>query len=86
MSQTVYRLTGKKRSEVLKGPQRGLDVSVVRLGKGKVMVATSDPLSYIPHVGPEASAWLSIHLLASDLTTRCSGRPSTTNAGSWESQ
>ena len=69
MSQTVYRLRGKKRSEVLKGPQRGLDVSVVRLGKGKVMVATSDPLSYIPQVGPEASAWLSIHLLASDLTT-----------------
>ncbi|HEX9429965.1 MAG TPA: AIR synthase related protein, partial [Candidatus Bathyarchaeia archaeon] len=69
MSQTVYRLKGKKRSEVLNGPQQGLDVSVVRLGKGKVMVATSDPLSYIPHVGPEASAWLSIHLLASDLTT-----------------
>jgi hydrogenase maturation factor len=69
MSQTVYRMTGKKRSEVLKGPQHGLDVSVVRLGKGKVMVATSDPLSYIPQVGPEASAWLSIHLLASDLTT-----------------
>ncbi|HWY27729.1 MAG TPA: AIR synthase family protein [Candidatus Sulfotelmatobacter sp.] len=69
MSQTVYRLNGKKRSEVLYGPQRGLDVSVVRLGRGKVMVATSDPLSYIPQVGPEASAWLSIHLLASDLTT-----------------
>jgi len=69
MSQTVYRLKGKKRSEVLKGPQLGLDVSVVRLGKGKVMVATSDPLSYIPQAGPEASAWLSIHLLASDLTT-----------------
>ena len=69
MSQTVYRLKGKRRSEVLSGPQQGLDVSVVRLGKGKVMVATSDPLSYIPQVGPEASAWLSIHLLASDLTT-----------------
>src|SRR5947199_7501128 len=69
MSKTVYRLRGKKRSEVLRGPQQGLDVSVVRLGKGKVMVATSDPLSYIPQVGPEASAWLSIHLLASDLTT-----------------
>jgi hydrogenase maturation factor len=69
MSQTVYRLNGKKRSEVLYGPQQGLDVSVVRLGKGKVIVATSDPLSYIPQVGPEASAWLSIHLLASDLTT-----------------
>ena len=69
MSRTVYRLKGKKRPEVLKGPQHGLDVSIVRLGKGKVMVATSDPLSYIPQVGPEASAWLSIHLLASDFTT-----------------
>jgi hydrogenase expression/formation protein HypE len=69
MSKTVYRLKGKKRPEVLKGPQQGLDASVVRLEKGKVMVATADPLSYIPGVGPEASAWLSIHLLASDLTT-----------------
>src|SRR5713226_8396205 len=69
MSQTVYRLKGKRRSEVLQGPQHGLDVSVVRLGQGRVMVATSDPLSYIPQLGPEGSAWLSIHLLASDLTT-----------------
>jgi hydrogenase expression/formation protein HypE len=69
MSHTVYRLKGKRRSEVIKGPQLGLDVSVVRIGEGKVMVATSDPLSYIPRIGPEASAWLSIHLLASDLTT-----------------
>ncbi len=30
---------------------------------------TSDPLSIIPSVGMKDSAWLSIHLLASDLTT-----------------
>jgi hydrogenase maturation factor len=33
------------------------------------MAATSDPISYLPKLGPKASAWLSIHLLASDLTT-----------------
>src|SRR5207249_10804646 len=56
-------------SEVLRVSHQVLYISVVRLGKVNVMVATSDPLSYIPQVGPEASAWLSIHLLASDLTT-----------------
>ena len=33
------------------------------------MVATADPVSFIPSLGPSASAWLSVNLLASDLTT-----------------
>jgi hydrogenase maturation factor len=54
---------------VLAGPAFGIDNAVVRLEKGQVLVATTDPLSYIPSLGPQASAWLSVHLLASDLTT-----------------
>jgi hydrogenase maturation factor len=33
------------------------------------MVATTDPLSYIPALGPRYSAWLSVNLIASDLAT-----------------
>jgi hydrogenase maturation factor len=34
-----------------------------------VLIATADPLSYIPSLGARDSAWLSVNLLASDLTT-----------------
>jgi hydrogenase expression/formation protein HypE len=34
-----------------------------------VLLATTDPLSFIPGLQPSESAWLSVHLLASDLTT-----------------
>jgi hydrogenase maturation factor len=33
------------------------------------MAMTSDPLSYIPALGMEASAWLSVHLMANDMAT-----------------
>jgi hydrogenase maturation factor len=33
------------------------------------MVATTDPLSFIPALGARKSAWLSVNLIASDLTT-----------------
>jgi len=64
---------GLKRPEVLVGPKFGVDNAVVSLGNGRVFVSTTDPLSFIPELGPETSAWLSVHLLASDLTT--SGLP-----------
>jgi hydrogenase maturation factor len=36
---------------------------------GTVLVATTDPLSFIPGLGARDSAWLSVNLLASDLAT-----------------
>jgi hydrogenase maturation factor len=41
----------------------------VRIGPRKVIVVTADPLSFIPSLGARESAWLSVNLLASDLTT-----------------
>ena len=69
LESVVYRSLGASSSRLVVGPAFGLDNSIVRLSRGRVLVATSDPLSYIPSVGPKASAWLSVHLLASDLTT-----------------
>ncbi len=65
----VYGKLGVKRPEVLVGPRPGVDNGVVRLGGGMVLVATTDPLSLIPSIGTRESARLSVHLLASDLTT-----------------
>lgn len=60
---------GAPRAEVLAGPGSGRDAAIVRIGAGRVMAVTTDPLSYVPALGPERSAWLACHLLASDLWT-----------------
>ena len=69
LESVIYRSLGASSSQLIVGPTFGADNSILRLGRGRVLVATSDPLSYIPSLGPKASAWLSVHLLASDLTT-----------------
>jgi hydrogenase expression/formation protein HypE len=60
---------GRKRPEILVGPQHGVDVGVVDLGNGKVMVTTTDPIFVVPPYGWERSAWFSVHILASDAAT-----------------
>lgn len=65
----IFKSLGVLRSNIVARPSFGVDNSVVRLDRRRVLVATTDPLSYIPSLGPKASAWLSVHLLASDITT-----------------
>jgi hydrogenase maturation factor len=60
---------GAARPELLVGPRIGSDCAIVRLGAGRVMALTTDPLSLIPCIGLAESARLSCHLLASDLWT-----------------
>ncbi|MDO1450875.1 AIR synthase-related protein [Rhodocytophaga aerolata] len=60
---------GASRREVLTGPGFGVDTAVIELGNGLAMAVSSDPLSLIPSIGMEASAWLSVHLLANDMAT-----------------
>jgi hydrogenase expression/formation protein HypE len=60
---------GRKRPEVLIGPQNGVDVGVVDIGNGQVMVTTTDPVFVVPPYGWERSAWFAIHILASDAVT-----------------
>ncbi len=71
--QAVYRHLGRQDKNVIVGPGRGLDNAFIALEKGKVMVISTDPVSVIPQVGPNKSAWLSVHLIASDIAT--SGLP-----------
>ncbi len=60
---------GHERKEVLTGPRFGTDVSVIDLQGGMAMAVTSDPLSLIPSLGLEESAWLSVHLITNDMAT-----------------
>jgi hydrogenase expression/formation protein HypE len=69
LHKVIYRRLGARRREVIVGPKFGVDNAIVRVGRGRVMVATADPLSFIPSLGARESAWLSVNLIASDLTT-----------------
>lgn len=67
------RMVGKKlgasRKEVTVPAQFGVDVSVIDLPDGNALLLTSDPLSLIPSLGLQESAWLSVHLMANDMAT-----------------
>ncbi len=67
--QFISTKCGKHRPEVVAGPQFGVDVSVVELPGDMAMALTSDPLSLIPTLGLEESAWLSVQLMANDMAT-----------------
>jgi hydrogenase expression/formation protein HypE len=69
LESAVFSNLGAKRSSLIVKPGHGLDNAVISLGGRKVLIVTSDPLSVIPSIGMEESAWLSVHLLASDLAT-----------------
>ena len=69
LESSVFPNLGARRNSVLVGPGHGLDNAVISLDGKKVLLVTSDPLSVIPSIGLRESAWLSVHLLASDLTT-----------------
>jgi hydrogenase expression/formation protein HypE len=66
LDKVIYPRLGAARREIIVGPRFGVDNAVVRVGGGKVLVATTDPLSFIPGLRPSESAWLSVNLLASD--------------------
>lgn len=60
---------GAERPEVLAGPRAGHDAAVIKIGAGRVLAVTTDPLSVIPALGPARSARMACHLIASDLWT-----------------
>ncbi len=65
----ILQRCGKDRKEVHCGPAFGVDVSVINLPGGLALAMTSDPLSLIPSLGLQESAWLSVHLMANDMGT-----------------
>jgi len=66
---TILQNCGFKRTEVSTGPGFGIDVAIIDLPGGLAMATASDPLSLIPSLGLEESAWLSVYLMANDIAT-----------------
>jgi hydrogenase expression/formation protein HypE len=67
--QIILPRCGHPRAEVTHGPAFGVDVSLISLPDGLGLALTSDPLSLIPSLGLQESAWLSVHLMANDMAT-----------------
>lgn len=65
----VFPAQGAIRPEVVSGPAYGVDVSVINLSEEMALVSATDPVSLIPTLGLQESAWLSVHLVASDIAT-----------------
>ena len=65
----IYPKLGFTRPEVIVGPKSGVDVCVIKIATNQVLVAKTDPISLIPKLGPDDSAWMSVNLLANDLST-----------------
>lgn len=63
--EVIFPNLGKKRQEILVGPQHGVDFGVIQLGN-KILINTSDPVFVVPGYGWERSAWFAVHILASD--------------------
>src|SRR5687768_4614410 len=69
LERTVLSRLGAAPPGVLLGPRAGADAGIVRVGAGRVLAITTDPLSLIPALGAEGSARLSCRAVASDLWT-----------------
>ena len=69
MKEVVYASLGKKSRKLVIGPRKGSDNAVIAVGGGRIMILTVDPVSIIPSLGMKMSAWLSVHLIASDYAT-----------------
>ena len=67
--EVIYPRLGAKRKDVLVGPSHGVDVGIIRIGDGRVMAVTTDPIYIVPQYGWEKAAWFAWHILASDVTT-----------------
>lgn len=69
LKKVIFKKLGKENPKVLLGPKLGGDFAVVELNERQVLIVTCDPLSIIPQLGLKESAWITVHLLASDLAT-----------------
>jgi hydrogenase expression/formation protein HypE len=65
----IFPHLGAKSKSVIVGPQHGVDIGIVEIGKDQVMAITTDPVFIVPEYGFERSAWFAIHILASDAVT-----------------
>ena len=69
LQKAIFGKLGADSNELLQGPAFGVDNAVIRVAPATVAILKTDPVSLIPSLGVDNSAWLSVHLLASDVAT-----------------
>lgn len=67
-NELIFPRLGAQNSNVIVGPQHGVDVSIIKVGD-KVISLTTDPVFIVPEYGWERAAWFAIHIIASDSVT-----------------
>jgi len=67
-NELIFPRLGAQNTDVLVGPQNGVDVGIVEIG-GKAVSFTTDPVFIVPEYGLERAAWFAIHIIASDSVT-----------------
>ncbi|MFC2011289.1 AIR synthase family protein [Chloroflexota bacterium] len=72
-NELIFPRLGAKSTNMLVGPQHGVDVGIVEIGE-KAVSFTCDPVFIVPEYGWERAAWFAIHILASDSVT-CGLKP-----------
>ncbi len=69
LQRAIFGKLGSDRADLLQGPKFGVDNAVIRVATETVAICTTDPISILPALGTDKSAWLSVNLLASDIAT-----------------
>ncbi len=67
-NELIFPRLGTKNTNVLVGPQHGVDVGIVEIG-GNAVSFTCDPVFIVPEYGWEKAAWFALHIIASDSVT-----------------
>src|SRR4030042_1772940 len=67
-NELIYPRLGAKNSNIVVGPQHGVDVGIVKIGNKAVSIK-ADPVFIVPEYGWERAAWFAFHILASDSVT-----------------
>jgi hydrogenase maturation factor len=66
---TILTQLGSDRKEVLQQPSTGTDFSAIRIARDKIMLLSCDPISYLPELGADDSAFISMASVTADLLT-----------------
>ncbi len=72
-NELIFPRLGDRNSDILVGPQHGVDVGIAQIGD-KAVSFTTDPVFIVPEYGWERAAWFAIHIIASDSVT-CGLKP-----------
>ena len=67
-NELIFPRLGAQSNKVLVGPQHGVDVGIVEIGR-KAVSFTCDPVFIVPEYGWERAAWFALHIIASDSVT-----------------